>query len=322
LPGTKTSFILGRADDGKFGEPASGDGDFYQGIGLTIKDFPGLKIRAHAVNAWTNNASASWDSDGIQDNWVSLRDESIFAALPAREASEWAYTLMVGIDIIKDKLWLMPYVQHQGDVGTSYGAELEASHKINNSFSLGLEGAYAIFNEDTPNDLRPDDGDISQYIINPYIKYSIDKWKFKFGGGYYGISDDIPPFNSLAEGGDDFEDLFIWDEFDPMNDDIGKYGEQQDNDTYFLHGSIGYGPVELKVIYGWVKNAVVEDGWIYNGEGSELDVFLSVDITDSIDLDLIYCTVDDDFQGPTGLGTNTDPNRSFSHISGRFRLKF
>ena len=79
LPNRKTSFILGRADDGKFGEPASGDGDYYQGIGVTVKDFPGLTIRSHVVNAWTNDASASWDFDGIQENWVKLKDENVFA---------------------------------------------------------------------------------------------------------------------------------------------------------------------------------------------------------------------------------------------------
>jgi hypothetical protein len=136
------------------------------------------------------------------------------------------------------------------------------------------------------------------------------------------MSSDITPFNTLAEGGDDFEDLFIWDEFDPMEEDIAKYGEQPNNVTFFIHGGIGYGPVSLKVIYGWVDNAIVEDGLIYSGEGSELDVYLSVDITKSIYLDLIYCDIEDDFSGATGLGANTDPNRSFSHFSGRFRFKF
>jgi hypothetical protein len=72
-----------------------------------------LEIRAHAVSAWANDASASWDFDGIQNGWTSLKDESIFAALPNREAASWAYTLMVGVDIIKDRLWIQPYVQHQ-----------------------------------------------------------------------------------------------------------------------------------------------------------------------------------------------------------------
>lgn len=322
VPDRKTSFILGRADDGKFGEPASGDGDYYQGFGVTVKEIPGLTIRSHVVNAWTNDASAGWDFDGIQENWEKLEDEDGFANTVNREASDWAFTLMVDWEVIKDVLVVTPYTQHQGDVGTSFGIEMKAGSKMSDSVALGIAGAYARFYEDTPDDLWPDDRDMSQYIINPYVLYSANKWKFKFGGGYYTISNDIPPFNSIGEGGDDLEDLFIWDEFDPMGEDIAKYGEQQNNKTYFLQAGIGYRPFGLEIIYGWVDSAVVEDGWLYQGEGSELDVYLSVDITDAIGLELIYCDLDDDFSGPTDIAGKTDPNRSFRLVGGGFRYKF
>ncbi len=313
IPKTKTHFIAGRADDGKFGEPKSGDGDYYQGFGVTVKDIPRLKIRAHAVNEWTNDASTSWDYDGIQEDWVHLKDEQTFKKLD-KKAATWAYSLVVDIEAVKDILDLQPYIQHHGDVGTSFGLTLNAGYKLNDMLKLGLKSTYARFDEDTPDAISADDEDMYQYIINPYVKYSRNKWKAEFGVGYYHISDDIPPFNTLAEGGDDFEDAFIWDEFDPMEEDLAKYGEQQNNKTWFVHAGLGWGPVYLKAIYGWVKDAVIEDGWLYDGEATELDIYLNVDITENIELELVYCDVNDDYKA--------DGNRSFSHFSGLLAYKF
>ena len=112
----------------------------------------------------------------------------------------------------------------------------------------------------------------------------------------------------------DFEDLFIWDEFDPMEEDLAKYGEQPNNKTYFVHAGLGWGPVYLKAIYGWVKDAVIEDGWTYDGEATELDIYLNVDITENIELELVYCDINDDYKA--------DGNRSFSHFSGLLAYKF
>jgi len=313
IPKTKTHVILGRADDGLFGEPKSGDGDYYTGVGVSVKDIPRLKIRVHAVTEWVNNASTSWDYDGIQEDWVHLEDEQDFADL-GDEAEEVAYTLIVGAEAIEDLLDLQGYVQHHGDVGTSYGLTLEAEYGLNDVLAMGVEGAYAKFDEDTPDSISADDSSISQYIINPYVKYSRNKWEGAFGAGYYHISDDISPFNTLAEGGDDFEDLFIWDEFDPMEEDLAKYGEQQNNETYFIHAGLGYGPVYLKAVYGWVDDAIIEDGLTYEGEATELDVYLTVDVTENIALELVYCDIDDDFKA--------DGNRSFNHMSGLIAYKF
>jgi hypothetical protein len=304
VPKTKTHFILGRADDGLFGEPRSGDGDYYTGFGVTVKDIPQVKIRAHVVTEWVNNASTSWDYDGIQEDWVQLSDEG----------KDAAYTLIVDAEAIEDLLDLQGYVQHHGDVGTSYGLTLEAEYDLNDMSAIGLEGTYARFSEDTPDTISADDSNMSQYIINPYVKYSKNKWKGSFGVGYYHISDHIPPFNTLAEGGDDFEDIFIWDEFDPMEEDLAKYGEQQNNKTYFIHAGLGYGPVYLKAIYGWVDDAIIEDGLTYEGEATELDVYLNVNITENVELELVYCDVDDDFK--------VDGDRSFSHFSGLLAYKF
>lgn len=323
IPNMKTYFMLGRADDKKFGEPASGDGDYYQGFGVTVGDIPRVKIRAHAVNEWANDASASWDYDGIQDTWAHMDDAGQFNGLVGENASDWAYTFIVNVEAVPDILEVEPYLQHQGDVGTAYGLELEAEYGIN-SVAVGMEGAWARLREDTPRDINNDDEDISQYIINPYVKLSMKDlgMNFKFGAGYYHISDDIPPFNTYAEGGDDFEDLFIWDEFDPMEEDIAKYGEQQNNDTYFVHAGFGWGPFDLEAVYGWCDDAVIENGWEYKGEGTELDIFLDIAITKAIKAQVVYCDIDDDFDGPTQPFGNVDDDKSFYHFSGLICYSF
>jgi hypothetical protein len=313
IPNLKTSFLLGRANSKKFGKPKSGDGDFWQGFGITVKDIPRLEIQASVVNQWTNNASWSWDFDGIQDEWAHLDDEDGYAGLYGEEAHNVAYTLMVDAEVVKDLLWISPFMQHQGDVGTKFGTNVKLEHKFD-PVTVGVKGIFAYICEHTPDDYWPDDEDQQQYLVNPYVKAKVGGFKFELGCGYYGISDDIPLFNSLAEGGDDFEDIFIWDEFDPMQNDLAKYGEQQNNDTWFVHAGAEYGPFRLKAIYGWCDNAVIEDGWSYDGEASELDLYLTIAITKNLETQLVYVNLEDDYKA--------DGDKSMDYFAGYFRYKF
>ena len=310
LPNTKTHFILGRADDGKFGEPVAGDGDYYQGIGVTIKDIPRITIKAHAVNAWLNDASASWDMDGIQSDWQDMDDVVRDEGGIESDAGDFAYTLMTEINAVDNFLTVTPYVQYHKDVATSLGTSFNAESVLRESLTVGLDGAYVKHFEDTPDAASATDEDVSQRALYAYGKFK----NLKLGIGYYGISDDIPIFNTKSEGGDDFEDVFIMDEFDPMEQDLAKYGETQGNDTFYIDAGYSYGPFDLEVAYGWCKNAVVQDAWNRDGEATELNVILGLNITENLKGELAYVSLSDDYTG--------DKDRSMDYVAGSLAYKF
>jgi hypothetical protein len=177
-----------------------------------------------------------------------------------------------------------------------------------------MKASYAYFDEKTPNDLWPDDENMDQYKLNPYANFETKDWRFEAGFGYYRISNDIAPFNSKAEGGDDFEDLFIWDEFDPMEEDLAKYGEHPNNETWFVHAGADWGPFSLEAIYGWCNHAVIENGSSHDGEATELDVYLTAAITESIVAELVFVSLDDDYEA--------DGDRSRNYFAGSIAYEF
>lgn len=304
LPSEKTYFILGRADDGKFGEPATGDGDYYEGIGVTMEEIPRLKVRAHIVKEWIDNASASWDLDGIDEDWAEM-DEAIDGA---GEGGDLAYTLMatigLGADVapttsreadrgiirqlgrgVCDCFNISPYVQTHSDVGTSWGVGLEAFQEITDGVTLHLDGTYEHFSEDT--EMTTDD-DFSQWLIHPYI----DVKGLTVGVGYYTVSDDVLVGNMAKD--NDLEGIFIVDEMDPMEEDA-IYGENPNNQTFFVDVGYSYGAFSFGAVYGMVDDARTDGGSTTNGEATELDLTMEVAITKNIDLELIYITAEDDY---------------------------
>lgn len=304
LPNTKTHFIIGRASGKKFAKPESGDGDFHQGVGIIVKDIPRLTIKASAINAWLNNASAKWDLDGIDSDWVDM--DSYHNENPG----DFAYTLMVDIDAVPDLLTLTPFVQYYDNVATSVGSTYELERTMSENLSLGVDGAYAIHYEDTPDGVSATDGDISQFLVHTYGKMD----NFKLGVGYYTMSDDIAPMNTLAEGGDDFHDTFITGEFDPTSEDLGKYAEQPGNDTFFVDAGYSYGPFGLSVLYAWCDNAVIEDGWESKGEANELNVKLKMAFTENLSGELAYINLSDDY--------TFDKDRSVDYVAGALFYEF
>ncbi len=309
VPGTKTHFIVGRAQDDMFGEPASGDGDYYQGFGITIADIPRIEIKASVVNEWLDNASASWDLDGIQDEWQSMDDVVRDETGVDKDAGRFAYTLMTEIEAVRDFVTVTPYVQHHSDVATSYGLSFNAERPVNESLTLGLDGAYSKHMEDTSNAAGPNDGDVSQTMLHAYGKVR----NFNLGFGYYTISDDAPLFNNSSNG-DDFEAVFVMDEFDPMEEDLAKYGEQQGNDTLFVDAGYEHGPVSLDVVYGWTDNAIIEGGAVNKGNARELDVVLGVDLIRNLKGELAYVTLQD--------GYTADGDRSMDMFAGALSYNF
>ena len=304
IPGSKSFLLLGRADEGMFGEPAAGDGDFYEGFGITIKDIPRVTIKAHAVKEWMNNASPSWDLDGMDPEWAELEQASLevgedtaFGAGNADEFGELAYTLMTEIEVVPDLLTLSPYVQYHEDVAAVFGSGFELEHAVNDGLTLGLDGAYVMIQEDTPDEYWPDDEDFNQTLIRSYAKVK----GFSFGVGYYSMSEDIPLFNGLPGSGQfetDLKDIYLVDEMDPMKEDIAKYGEQAGNDTYFVELGYAHGPFSIEVVYGTVDNALAEDqngNATDDGEGDELDIFLNMQITERLEAELFYADISDDY---------------------------
>ena len=100
FPGSDSYLILGRAEDDFFGEPESGDGDYYQGFGVTIGDILHARIEASVVNAWLDDASPRWDVDGIQESWQNMGDvfDDMNIGAPGDESGEVAYSLLAEVE--------------------------------------------------------------------------------------------------------------------------------------------------------------------------------------------------------------------------------
>jgi hypothetical protein len=310
IPDTETQFLIGRAEGGAFGKPNGGDGDYFQGIGVTVKDIPRLTLKAHVVNKWLNNASPHWNLDGIDDDWQSMDDVIREVGGGSEDAGDVAYTLMADIDLIPDRLTLTPSVQHLEDVVTSLGITLDGEMAVTESLTVGGKSIYLHHFEDTPADVSADDDDLSQFLVQIFGKFS----GLKAGIGYYTISDDIAIFNTRAEGGDDFEDVFVMDEIDPLEEDLAKYGEQPNSETWFLFAEYGYGPFDLEAIYGWVDDAVIEDGFTYQGEAQELNLILGIGLTKNLAAELAYIYLHDDYEA--------DGDRSMDIFAGSLSYAF
>lgn len=291
IPDSKSFLLLGRAGGGMFGKPAAGDGDFYEGFGITIKDIPRVTIKAHAVKEWMNNASPSWDLDGMDPEWAELEDASL--DIGRDEFGDLAYTLMTEIEVVPDLLTLSPYIQYHEDVATVFGSGFELEHALNDTLTIGLDGAYVMVREDTPDDIWADDEDFDQTLVRTYAKIK----GFSFGVGYYSMSDDIPIFNGLPGSNqfdEDLKDIFLVDEMDPMEEDLLKYGEQAGNDTYFVELGYTHGPFSIDLIYGTVDNALTAQG-NDDGEADELDIIIGMQITERLGAELVYADADDDY---------------------------
>ncbi len=203
-----------------------------------------------------------------------------------------------------------PHLQYHKDVAFSLGLSLEGEAAINDTVSIGGEGIYLRHWEDTPASVNPDDEDLSRMPLQIYGKIK----GLTVGAGYHTISDDVPIFNTIDEGGDDFEDVFVMDEIDPMEEDLAKYGEQPNNDTWFLYAEYGYCPFDLEMIYGWAEDAIVEDGPAYNGEAQELDLFLGIGLTENLSAELVYVHLRDDHEA--------DGDRSMDMFAGSIACGF
>lgn len=304
IPNSETHLIIGRASGKQFAKPATGDGDFHQGIGIIIKDIPRLTIKASAINAWLNNASAKWDLDGMDSDWEdmdSYHDES---------PGDFVYTLMAEIDAVPDWLTLTPYVQHYKNVATVIGSTYKLERPVSENLNLGVDGAYAIHYEDTPDAVSATDEDVSQLLVHPYGKMD----NFQLGFGYYSMSDDIAPMNTFGEGGDDFEDTFVTGELDPTTEDLAKYGEQPGNDTFFVDAGYSHGPFDFSVVYAWCDNALIEDGWEDKGKAKELNIKVKMAFTEKLSGELAYINLSDDY--------TDDKDRSVDYIAGGLSYKF
>ena len=58
----------------------------------------------------------------------------------------------------------------------------------------------------------------------------------------------------------------------------------------------------------------MEDAWNYDGEASELDVYLTIALTKNIETELAYVMLDDDYEA--------DGDRSMNYFAGYIRYKF
>lgn len=263
IPGTKSTIMVGR---NKFEKSEAMDGDAHQGVQLTSNDLPMTTLYLAVIDRWINNASTAYDMDGIEDDW---RDgDDAFDG-----ASSTTYSAIAEIEAIKDQLTLIPFYSHQEDVITNYGLTLEFEQPLNGDMSLGFEGTYAVFKEESKD---PTDEDASSYIAHVTLSYQ-DFWA---GVGYFVMSDDLR-VDPKAVGNK---------AFDPMEE--GVYGGDPDDHTVFIDAGYSHGPFEVEIIFGDTK---IDSSATGDEQGcKELDIYFTYEITEAFGLELMYVNVNDD----------------------------
>ena len=283
VPDSKTNILVGRE---KFEKTESMDGDAHQGIQITSEDIPLTTLYLAAINRWINNATTDYDMDGIEKNDKGWRDgDDAFEG-----ASSITYSIIAEIEVIKDQLTLTPFFNHQCDVITNYGATFEFDAEINDDLSLGLDGTYAFYDEDSDD---PTDEDASSCLIHTAVSFK-DFW---IGVGYYSMSDDAR-VDTKAVGNNTFN---------PMEE--GVYGANPDDNTLYLDGGYSHGPFEVEIILG---DTEVDSSATGKKRGAtEFDLYFTYEITKSSELELMFVNVDNDESG-----------KDYQTYAGGIKIKF
>jgi hypothetical protein len=241
------------------------DGDSHQGVQLLSEDIPSVILTLSAINRWIENATTDYSMDGIDKSWRDCNDDP-------EGASSTAYMLFARINLLEEELTLSPFLGHQSGVLSTYGASLEFSQAINDKLSVGLDGTYAFYEEDTDDS---SDEDASSYLAHATVFYA----NFWIGSGYYVMSDDNR-VGATAVGNNSF---------DPMEE--GVYGAEPGDTTFYLDAGYSQGPFELAVVLG---NTEI-DSSIAGDEGcTELDVYLTYKFSETAQVELMFVNIDDD----------------------------
>ncbi|MFC1496889.1 major outer membrane protein [Verrucomicrobiota bacterium] len=238
IPNTKSELLIGRK---KFKKVALMDGDVQEGVQLKVGDIPQTKLYVGMITGWEDDISQSWDLDGVED-FTRDADDTVDSA--TNSAGDAIYTCIADVDVVEKRLKVTPFVVHHPDFLTTYGALAKASMPVNDDVTLGIDGGWAEFSEQT--DVTTDE-DAQTWKIHASAKVD----KCYVGVGYFRVSDD-PDALTQSAGAKKTVGNYHW---EPIKvGKVGLYaggkGGDPDDSTIWVDAGFDVGKFSLDVIFG------------------------------------------------------------------------
>jgi len=257
-PSTKTVLTVGRAD---FVKNPSMDGDAHQGLQLVVDDIPRASLKLAAVNRWTKHSTTDFDADGIL-GWADVSSGDDFAT-ENPDAGDVFYAGTLSYRVV-DPVSLAIYSDYQADVMLVYGATFDSSVPVSDSLKWGVDAIFARYNNKTPKSVADYDN-VNEWLVHTSLGGDV----FSLGLGWFAVG------NSALD-----TTAGIFNNFDPLeNDDLDTAGPGNDVNLYYIDSTITLDPVKLSLAYGRTDNQSVDSN------SDEIDVFFTVDITESTKLE-------------------------------------
>jgi hypothetical protein len=256
IPGTRTAVLAGR---GRFRGGATLNGDMHEGIEITVEDIPHTTVHACVLHRWIDTICP-----GEIDEDISLDDED----WTHEDAGGLAYS--VSATLHGDMWEISPFYMFHPEVVSTYGASGRIEWPVSETLTLGLDGTYALHEEETDGHISSSDEDWHQWLVHVSAAYQ----GFSGGIGRYASSDD-----ELAAGA---TGLFT-DDLSPLE----ALGGARDTVTNYVHGAYDFGAIEIGAMYGSVSDGKP----ICCDEGKEMDAWARFRLTESLSLEVLYAHV-------------------------------
>jgi hypothetical protein len=229
------------------------NGDAHQGAALHFNDIPHLNLQACAISRWVHHATTLFTADGI-DEWQEVDDvydEAGGVFVGGAANITWG-----------DQLLVSPFISWQDKIMTVYGCSLAVSNRLNEEWSWGVNGTYALYENHAPTELFPDYEDVQSWLLHGAMAWR----EGSFGLGWYGVSDDQG--NLTAS---------MFNTFDPMQDgNLFPLNDENDASLFYADANWTYQSFRLKTLLGIGKNHAVDS------RATEFDLWLYYNVTPSL----------------------------------------
>jgi len=259
IPGTESSFLLGRANMRDSCRTLWGD--THEGLMFTSTDLKNVTINAALINAFVYDFN--YDDTGISER----EEVSDFH----EEAGENVYTLTVEARFGGARL--KPFFGYFPRHESVRGLEADFSADLDNRTKVGLKGVYGYFTQETPDSISADDEDWTQYVIGPYVESG--PFSVELGYWYRGDSNSVR-LDSTS---------FLIYTFGSMKKLYSS--KARGRNMTFLKAGVDLGPAKLSLQYARVIDRH-NDG---QDNAEEIDYVVKLPITDKLCLDAYLATV-------------------------------